>query len=117
MAQASCIYDLEYVQKNFPTITYLTVFSRGKNKVITPQLNQPYDQTDTVRGIEMVMGWQIDRMKLEVPRFIAWAWFSLAVIWLCVIVWGGRTSDWSTAMAFGQLLAACVGLVIIHARD
>ncbi|QKX61716.1 uncharacterized protein TRUGW13939_08871 [Talaromyces rugulosus] len=79
MAQNSCIYDLE-----------------GENKVVIPKLNQPYDQTDTVRGIEMVMGWQIDRMKLKVPKFIAWAWFSLALIWL---------------------LAAFFGLVIMYAKD
>jgi hypothetical protein len=65
----------------------------------------------------MVMGWQIDRLKLKAPKFIVWAWFSLALIWGCVIVWGGRTSDWSAAMAFGQLLAASVALVFMYAKD
>lgn len=96
MAQDSCIYELE--------------------KIIIPQHDRPYRRTDTMRGIELVMGWQKDRLIPKSQLYICWLYFSLALTWLCVIVWGGRSNDWSTAMAFGQLLAACISLVFLYAK-
>ena len=64
------------------------------------------------------MGWQFDRAVSEVPLPIAWVWFSVATIWLCVLAWGwGGKNDWGTAMAFGQLLAASVSLIVLYAKD
>lgn len=51
------------------------------------------------------------------PIGTAWFFFGLAVIWLCVIVWGGLAGDWATAMAFGQLLAAFMSLVFLYAKN
>ena len=70
---------------------------------------------DRLRGIEIVMGWQFDRIIAELPLYITWTWFSLAFIWFAVVIWAGATKDWSTAMAFGQLLAASVSLIGLQA--
>jgi len=51
------------------------------------------------------------------PVKIAWIWFSLAITWLGVIVWGGSAGDWATAMAFGQLLVAFISLISFFAKD
>lgn len=64
------------------------------------------------------MGWQLDRAVSEAPLPIAWAWFIVAIIWLCVLAWGwGLGKDWGTAMAFGQLLAASASLIVVHTKD
>jgi hypothetical protein len=31
-------------------------------------------------------------------------------------MWEGNTKDWGDAMAFGQLLAASLSLIVIHAK-
>ncbi|XP_014561834.1 hypothetical protein COCVIDRAFT_11609 [Bipolaris victoriae FI3] len=97
MVQESCIYNIK--------------------QITVPGRQQYYHQTDKLRGIEFVMGWQIDRIIYEMPVKIAWIWFSLTITWLCVIVWGGLAGDWSTAMAFGQLLVAFISLIFLCAKD
>ncbi|KAJ5059439.1 hypothetical protein J3E74DRAFT_347604 [Bipolaris maydis] len=97
MAQESCIYNTK--------------------QVIVPGRQQSYYRKDKLRGIEFVMGWQMDRITCEMPVKIAWIWFSLAITWLCVIVWGGSTRDWATAMAFGQLFVAFISLIFFCAKD
>ena len=69
-----------------------------------------------MRGLEITMGWQSELMESKLPRLITWTWFCLAMIWSVVILWGGETKDWSGAMAFGQLLAACVSIIALHAN-
>jgi hypothetical protein len=71
---------------------------------------------DKMRGLEITMGWQSELMESKLPRLITWTWFCLAMIWSVVILWGGETKDWSGAMAFGQLLAACVSIIALHAN-
>jgi hypothetical protein len=85
--------------------------------IVFPEHQDLYEWTETTRGIEFTLGWQKDRIASEVPVGIAWLWFSLAIIWLCVIIWGGSAGDWATAMAFGQLLAASVSLIFFCVRD
>ena len=56
-------------------------------------------------------------MARELPVRIALVWLGFAVIWLCVLAWGGPTGDWSTAMGFGQVIAASVTLVAFYANE
>ena len=64
------------------------------------------------------MGWQVDRAVSGVTLSISWVWFILAIIWLGVLAWGwGGKNDWGPAMAFGQLLAVSVSLIVHYARD
>lgn len=69
-----------------------------------------------MRGIEIEMGWQLDRIISELPLSISWTWFCLAFIWFAVLMWEGKTKNWGDAMAFGQLLAASLSLIVIHAK-
>lgn len=96
MAQESCIFDVE--------------------TLIVPQAHQRYDRTDELRGLQFVLGWQLDRMACELPTHIAWSCLGLAMTWLCVIAWAGPTSDWATAMAFGQLIASSISLLLLYTR-
>ena len=82
-----------------------------------PELHQPYDRTDELRGLHFILGWQFDRMTRELPMRIALVWLGFAVVWLCVLAWGGHTGDWSTAMGFGQVIAASVTLVVFYANE
>jgi hypothetical protein len=84
---------------------------------VVPNRSQPYESTDELRGIQFILGWEWDRINHEVPLKMAWTFLGLAVIWLCVIVWGLPRGDWETAMAFGQLLAASVSLLFLYARN
>ena len=38
----------------------------------------------------------------------------LAIVWFGTVIWAGHRGDWSTAMAFGQLLAASIVLIVHH---
>ncbi|KAJ6006656.1 hypothetical protein N7451_004600 [Penicillium sp. IBT 35674x] len=93
MAQEACIYDLHDDQFD------------------VPHRNQPYRRTDKLRGIEIDVGWQFDRIASELPDYITPPWFYLALIWVAVIIWKGDTTNWGAAMAFGQLLAASISLL------
>jgi hypothetical protein len=84
---------------------------------VVPHCQQPYDSTDELPGIQFILGWEWDRITYEVPVGMAWIFLGLAVIWLCVIAFGGSVGDWQTAMAFGQLLAASVSLLFLYARN
>lgn len=99
------------------SVNTLTWTFRGDDQIILPQRDQPYTRTDKLRGIEIAVGWQFDRIVSEVPVSVTWTWFFLALIWAAVIVWEGTADDWGTAMAFGQLLAASISLIMVHARD
>lgn len=90
---------------------------RRDDQITLPQRDQPYTRTDKLKGIEISVGWQFDRIISEVPVSATWTWFYLALIWATVIAWEGTTDDWGTAMAFGQLLAASISLIMVHARD
>ncbi|KAK4937714.1 hypothetical protein LTR10_021724 [Elasticomyces elasticus] len=70
--------------------------------------------TDQIRGIKYTLGWQKDRFRSVLPRSIAWALVGITITWLSVIVWDETKGGWSTAMGFGQLVAACIMLVLAY---
>ena len=44
-----------------------------------------------------------------------WGFLAVSVIVLCTVWWNQGTKDTSTALAFGQLVAALIALVIVIA--
>lgn len=68
-----------------------------------------------MRGLFVTMGWNVDRMLLHVRVGIIYTLVGLAVVWLGSVLWAGHRGDWSTALAFGQLLAASLALILHHA--
>jgi len=90
---------------------------RGPNRIAVPENNHRYDRTEEIPGLEVILGWQIDRIACIMPFYVALTWFGLAVIWLCVAAWAGSTKDWATAMGFGQLLAASLSLLFLYSRN
>lgn len=90
---------------------------RLDDRITLPQRNRSSIGKDRLRSIEIVKGWQIDRIISEFPLFITWTWFRLMLIWSAVMVClVGITNDWDTAIIFGQPLAASVTLTIVHTR-
>jgi len=70
-----------------------------------------------MRGIQMIMGWQKDRIYLYGLMALAWSALGMAIISICVVAWGEQSKDWGNAMAFGQLLAAFLAIIISSVRD
>ena len=72
-----------------------------------------FDRSDLdvqLPAIEIVLGWETDRLIGELPVVTAQIWVILAIIWIGVIV-GGLVGDWSLSVALGQLFAASLALV------
>lgn len=67
-----------------------------------------------MRGLHFELGLQKDRMRAELPFKISCAWFGIAVIWLCAVLWRGGGGDWGTALAFAQVVAASFSIAIVR---
>jgi hypothetical protein len=98
-------------------VAMVIIFDRGPNRIAVPERQHRYNRTDEIRGLEFVLGWQLDRIACILPFNIAWTGLGLAVIWLGVAAWAGPTRDWATAMAFGQLLAASLSLLFLYSMN
>ncbi|KAH8815439.1 hypothetical protein F5884DRAFT_895335 [Xylogone sp. PMI_703] len=96
MAQKSCILDVEETN--------------------IPKKCEEYNGVGVVRGLQFKLGWQLDRIAYVLP-YILCTWLSVALIWLCVVVWAGPTGDWSTALAFGQVIAVSISILHHIAHD
>jgi hypothetical protein len=81
-----------------------------------PQRNRPYNGLDRIRGLQITMGWQYDQSSNAITSKFGWAILFTSMIWLCTVWWMRGTRDVSTAMAFGQLIAASVSLAILTIR-
>jgi hypothetical protein len=68
-----------------------------------------------MRGISVTLGWNVSRMLLHLKVGSVYTLAGLAVVWLSSVLWAGHRGDWSTALAFGQLLAASLALILHHA--
>lgn len=68
-----------------------------------------------MRGISVSLGWNVSRMLLHVKVGSIYTLTGLAIVWLGSVLWAGHRGDWSTALAFGQLLAASLALILHHA--
>lgn len=65
-----------------------------------------------VRGVHVTLGWDVGRISRGICAGGVWAFFGLAVIWFGSVMWARHTKDWSTAWAFGQVLAALIALLL-----
>lgn len=68
-----------------------------------------------MRGIFVTLGWNTSRMLLHLRAGSVYTLVGLAIVWLSSVLWAGHKRDWSTAWAFGQLLAASLALLLHHA--
>ncbi len=82
--------------------------------IVVSQRYCRYDQYADLRGLQIILGWQLDRMACILPVSIAWTWFGFGIALLGVIAWAGPSADWATAMAFGQFLVASITLLFVH---
>lgn len=49
----------------------LTVNCSGRNRVEMPLINRGWAGGPPVRGLHFVLGWQVDRIRLELPYFVS----------------------------------------------
>ncbi|KZM28847.1 uncharacterized protein EKO05_0008561 [Ascochyta rabiei] len=98
------------VRKDYNTLDGLALSRSVILKDYNPDPNQK------VPAIEIVLGWQIDRIIGEMPVHMTQAWVIIAIIWIGVTV-GGLAGDWSVSTALGQLLAASVALILTLTVD
>ena len=105
----------------FPTLIY-TIWERsysdlvrGPNQVALPLPHQRFQETVPMRGLHFVLGWQKDRIRIDLPIRISCAWLGTAFVWLCVVLWRGEGGDWGTALAFAQVVAASISIIIVYA--
>lgn len=66
------------------------------------------------RGIYVTLAWDFSRMLRHVKIASIYTVMGLAVVWLGSVLWAGHRGDWSTALAFGNLLAASLALLLHH---
>jgi len=88
----------------------------------TKELTVPteYEELSTVkelRGIYVRFGWRKGPLQHAVSGMAVSVWIAISAVWFGTILWAEQKGDWSTAMGFGQLLAACIALVFLYARD
>ncbi|KAI8623052.1 hypothetical protein F5Y19DRAFT_460064 [Xylariaceae sp. FL1651] len=108
-ARSSGLYTLEGLAQE--SCIYAT---KGPNRVALPLPYQRFRGSVRLRGLHFVLGWQKDRMKIELPFRISCAWFGITVIWLCVVLWKEGGGDWGTVLAFAQVVAASISIVIVY---
>jgi hypothetical protein len=54
----------------------------------------------------------MDRIKLELPYWVSVGFFGIGIVWLAVLLFRGAGLDWSGALAFGQVVAASVAILL-----
>jgi hypothetical protein len=107
----SLVYDNRSVQ--LPCPDFLNPKSdRDLDRIILSMIRDGSRFSAKVRGIKVTMGWDFRPMTSELSKSFAWLCLVLSVIWLGIVVWAEKFKDWSTAMAFGQVIAACISLVV-----
>lgn len=82
-----------------------------------PRKYREVTHREQMRGLYVRFGWQLGSLERVVPAVATGIWLSVAVVWLGTLLWAEERGDWSTAMGFGQLLAASVALLFVCARD
>jgi hypothetical protein len=60
-----------------------------------------------------MVGWRYDQLLKATSSEFGWTALVIFGIWMCTVWWIQNTRDISTAMAFGQLLAASVSLAFL----
>lgn len=78
-----------------------------------PGINAHY-RRDTFRGIRFKIGWDLKRLRIDLPCHLSLVWIAASAVWLGVILWATETDDSNTAMAFGSLLLAFFNLVFFN---
>ncbi|KAK5714942.1 hypothetical protein LTR15_010358 [Elasticomyces elasticus] len=96
------------------TFVYQAEEVSTEESILMPSNAEDLEDSKEVRGVYVKLGWDLSRMLRHICAGSVWSLFGVAVVWLGAIVWAGHTKDWSTAWAFGQVLAASVALLVYH---
>lgn len=89
---------------------------RGSKAIAMPLPYGDFRGKDWMRGIHLVLGWQTDRMYIEIPFRVSCFLLMICFIWFCAVLWRGGGEDWGTSFAFAQVVAASIAIVISYAR-
>jgi hypothetical protein len=85
------------------------------SSVVLPKPDEAYDGTLEIPGLQISLGWQYDRIKKSIPVGLVRGFLAVSVVSLCTVWWKNGTKDTGTALAFGQLVAALIALVLVMA--
>ena len=81
-----------------------------------PSVNKIWNGGTPIRAVHFVFGWQMDRIKLELPYLVSIGLFGIGIVWLSVLLSRGAGFDWSGALALGQVVAASVAILLTSLR-
>jgi hypothetical protein len=83
--------------------------------IVLPEPDKVFRGTQEYPALQISLGWQHDRIKTFIPFGLVWGFLAVSVVVLCTVWWAKGTRDTSTALAFGQLVAALITLVFVVA--
>ncbi len=69
-----------------------------------------------VRGLHIVLGWQKDRILLELPYQTSIGVLGVGIVWVTVLLSTGNGADWAIALAFAQVVAASISILLTSVR-
>jgi len=108
-----------YNQHEVSAISFLTratlILTPPHRSVVLPEQDKVFRETQEYPALQISLGWQLDRIKTFVPFGVTWGFLAVSFVVLCTVWWLKGTKDTSTALAFGQLVAALIALVIVIA--
>ena len=90
----------------------LTLPLTANQQVALPSNAEDLNRSEEMRGVYVTTGWNVRRLLLGLRAGSTHALLGVAIIWLGSVLWAGHRGDWSTALAFGQVVAASVTLVL-----
>jgi hypothetical protein len=91
---------------------FFTEISRGSNAIRWPGNPLSGSTFGDFRGLHLVVGWQWDRMKRELPKKASLTVVAVSLVWICTLFWQGRTGDSATAFTFGALICGSATLLV-----
>lgn len=82
-----------------------------------PVPHERFQGTEEMRGLHFVLGFQTDRIGIELPFRISCAWLGITAVWLCLVIWGVGSRNWGIAIALAQVVAASISIIIAAAQQ
>jgi hypothetical protein len=109
------LYDTYEVIDFHLTLRAVGVLTLTSSTVVLPKPDEAYDEIREIPGLQISLGWQYDRIKRSIPLCLASSFLAVSAVSLGTACWMAGTKDTGTALAFGQLVAALIALVIVIA--
>jgi hypothetical protein len=113
MTQEAFVYKILHV--SILRIDSRTWFINWSQKRIRlPSTRDNLCESREIRGIHVALGWDTRSILRHLKVGLVWVTFAVASTWFGTFIWAERFGDWGTALAFGQLLAASIAIVMLH---